>query len=187
MLLMKEGGTLQKCYNKKGLKGFFFFNYIPMLIDEWQLLQTEKLLLHVGRINFWHSVFKIKNALGQTKYPILQKVAQMCLSVSHGSADIKWGFSLSFWIISDDRTNTSETTLNVKLLIMDALKHFYHEVDLVPVTNKLLLLPKNANKKYKEYLEVERKKKKTAIKLEEKLRWRRLNRVLRTSNNLKVV
>ena len=42
---------------------------------------------------------------------------------------------------------------------MDVLKHFNYEVAPVPVTNELLLLAKNANKKYKEHLEEEQKKK----------------------------
>ena len=138
------------------------------LIDEWHLLQTEKLPLHVGRIDhYWCNIFEIKNALGQTKYSILQKVVKICLSVSHGSANIKRDFSPSGRIISDDRTNTSERTLNAKLHITDALKHFNYEVDLVPVTNELLLLAKNANKKYKEHLEDERKKNELQKKLDD--------------------
>lgn len=97
---------------------------MSMLIDEWHLLQTEQLCIISDRRidHFWHEIFQIKNSFGQTKYPILQVVVKMCLSVSHGSADIERGFSLSGRIISEDRTSISERTLNAKLYIMDALK-----------------------------------------------------------------
>lgn len=140
-----------------------------MLIDEWHLLQSEELnSISEARIDhMWQKIFEKKNALGETKYPIIQDVVKMCLAVSHGNADIERGFSKSRIIISEDRTQMLERTLNAKLHVLSALKFYDYKPHLVPITKELLTSARSAYSRYKAYLEEERRKKELLLKIDE--------------------
>ena len=62
----------------------------------------------------------------------------------------------------------SVRTLNARLTIADALKHFDNKPETVPITNELLLLAGQARRHYQDYLDAEKLKEKERIQQKEK-------------------
>lgn len=130
---------------------------VDLLLDEWRLLKSEKDVISFipgQRIDhFWRNIFQLKNAVGAEKYPIVQEVVKMCLCISHGSADVERGFSLSSRILTDERSSMTERTLNARLSTIDGLRVYGNNPVNVPITRQLILSAVNAHKSYKLYLE----------------------------------
>ena len=108
---------------------------LDTLSDEWKLLQLERGSdeIHSSRIDhYWRQFFP--------KFPTVAKVVKVCLSMSHGSADVERGFSLSGRVLSEDKTAMCLRTLNAKLTVADALKRVDNRPELIPITRKLLTL-----------------------------------------------
>ncbi|KAJ8874677.1 hypothetical protein PR048_025543 [Dryococelus australis] len=84
-----------------------------VLLDEWQLLQVESEVsqLKDQRINhYWRQFF--------SKYPCLATLVKAYLSLSHGSADVELGFSLSGRLLADHRATMSSRMLDAKWTIL---------------------------------------------------------------------
>lgn len=108
---------------------------LDTLSDEWKLLQLERgsSELHSSRIDhYWRQFFP--------NYPTVAKVVKVCLSMSHGSADVERGFSLSGRVLSEDKAAMSLRTLNAKLTVADALKRVDNTPELIPITKNLITL-----------------------------------------------
>ena len=86
----------------------------------------------------WRNVFEIRNCIGAIKYPLIEEVVKMSLTVPHGSADVERGFSLSARILSEERASMSERTLNARLNVIHGIKLFENNRTKVPVTKGLL-------------------------------------------------
>jgi len=152
------------------------------LQDEWIMLQAEKDPetrnrgssseteakndsdeLQIDR--YWAHFFKLKTESGEKKYPLVTKVVQAALSLSHGNSVVERGFSSSGCTLSDDRTSMSEKTLNSCMIVKSFLEKYNNKPEQVPLTKSLLTKARQAHSKYVEYLESERRKKQA---LEEK-------------------
>lgn len=75
------------------------------------------------------------------------------LTLSHGSAEVERGFSLSGNIITDDKAAMSCRMLNSRLNIKRGLSRFNERPELVPLTKELLVSARLAHSKYLSYLE----------------------------------
>lgn len=77
-----------------------------MLSDEWKLLKLEKLTCVNGqRIDhFWRQVFNLKNSIDEPKFPVITTTVICALSLSHGSADVERGFSISGKVLTEDQS-----------------------------------------------------------------------------------
>lgn len=69
------------------------------------------------------------------------------------------GFSLFNRLLPHDRASMSEDTLNSKLGILDGMRFYHSDIQLIKISNDLLLSAKLASSKYRLYLEEEKKKK----------------------------
>lgn len=143
------------------------FTNFSELEDEWKLLQLEKLPENFTRIDhFWNELFNRK-VNGITKYPHVKKVVQSFLSLSHGSADVERGFSLSARILTSDRNSLNEKSMNSIFLVKDAIHKIYDgKVENIEITPELYLLAKNARGSYEAYLEERRREKEAEEKAE---------------------
>ena len=128
---------------------------------EWRLLKeqdfpecvkSEKRLDH-----FWRYVFNLKNFNNECKYPLINKLVQAALCLSHGNADVERGFSRSGYIITPTTACTSLLTLNSKMISAQELKYFNNRPSEVPITKEFLNLAATANSKYKNKLDEEKK------------------------------
>jgi len=132
------------------------------LSDEWLLLQLDSNLITISnnpsRIDcYWKTIFNIKNALNECKYPLITKVVKAVLSLSHGSASVERGFSISGQIITPDKVRMKVKTLNAKLNIKSALRAYGGKAELVPITRELITEANFAYSKYKSHLEEEKR------------------------------
>ncbi|CAI6374105.1 unnamed protein product [Macrosiphum euphorbiae] len=132
------------------------------LSDEWLLLQLDSNLIttsnNSSRIDcYWNNIFNIKNAINECKYPLITKVVKAVLSLSHGSASVERGFSISGQIITPDKVRMKVKTLNAKLNIKSALRAYGGKAELIPITRELLTEAHFAYRKYKSNLEEEKR------------------------------
>jgi len=90
---------------------------ITMLSDEWKLLRLENLTYVSGqRIDhFWRQVFNMKNSMDGPKFPLITTIVKCALSLSHGSADVERGFSISGKVLTEDKSAMSCKMLNARL------------------------------------------------------------------------
>jgi len=77
---------------------------------------------------------KLKGRDGSPKYHSVSMVIKACLSLSHGNADVEWGFSKSGCILTDANTAVSLKMLNARLSVCDGMLAYDHKSHLVPVT-----------------------------------------------------
>ena len=82
----------------------------------------------------------------------MTKVVKAILCLSHGSASIERGFSLSGPVLTSDKVIMNERVLNARLNILSDMKLYKHQAHLLLITNKFLVLAKNASQSYKNYL-----------------------------------
>ncbi len=135
-----------------------FQSSIEQLTDEWKLLQIENCIEKVDRIDhYWRQVFCLKNATGQLKYPLVTKVIQACMCLSHGNADIERGFSSSARALTADRASMSERMLNAIETVKSGLKYYGGKPELVPIDKQLLTSAHLAHSRYQIYLEEQKR------------------------------
>lgn len=100
---------------------------VDILSHEWNLLQIDSDISFVLKENerideYWNAIFLLKNR-SNLRYPVTTHVVKAALSLTHGSADVERGFSESGRILTEDKTNMNENTLNARFSI-DGLKRF---------------------------------------------------------------
>lgn len=94
------------------------------------------------------------------KYPTLEKIVKVILTIYHGNADVERGFSLSGRIVTNETASMSERTLNSKLHVMNGVKLFYNgNPQEVHISQSMLISAKLAHSNYINYLEKERHRK----------------------------
>ena len=93
-----------------------------------KLLQTEDIDFSLSDENMWLNIFLIKNSLNEFKYPNLTKIVKLCLTLSHGQADVERVFSISKWIISEEMTSTSLKMLNNRLYIRSIWRNYNYDM-----------------------------------------------------------
>lgn len=141
---------------------------------EWRLIQLDEDIVFPSPENnyqridtFWSKIFLLCNG-SKLRYPVTTVTVKAVLSLVHGSAGVERGFSVSANILSDDRANMAERTLNSQLSISDGLKTFENKIHEVPITSELIKLARNAHRSYQLYLEEERRKKAEELQKKEK-------------------
>lgn len=91
------------------------------------------------------------------KYPTLEKIVKVILTIYHGNADVERGFSLSGRIVTNETASMLERTLNSKLHVMNGVKLFYNgNPQEVHISQSMLSSAKLAHSNYINYLEKER-------------------------------
>ncbi|CAF4586322.1 unnamed protein product [Rotaria sp. Silwood1] len=82
---------------------------------------NEKVIFH--RIDyFWNHVLSMKMVDGRPKFPILGKLIKNILIIPHGNADIERGFSINENIVTSNRSNLSNTSINALRSTYDGVK-----------------------------------------------------------------
>lgn len=141
-----------------------------ILQDEWKALQLEKVDTKLEKMpvdEFWQNFISMENPDGTPKFPTVSKVVKMCLTLSHGSADVERGFSQSGRILTDDKGSMSLRMLNARRNIKDKLKSCEERPELIPVTKELLSMARSANAAYKSYLEKQKLEELSKLKKKE--------------------
>lgn len=127
-------------------------------IDEFGLIkahiQMEKLEKFKGRVDdFWNIIFDMKDPNGTRKFPAFTKIIKCMLSLTHGSADTERGFSVSGDVLTEDKTATTERTLNAKLNSKCGLNLFFgNSPILVPIDNNFIKSARYAYQNYSVYM-----------------------------------
>lgn len=160
---------------------------ISLLSVEWSILQGEDKISFVldnnERIDsFWSKIFNIKFN-SNYKYSEITRVVKAALSLIHGSSQVEREFSESGLFLSEDKTQMSERTLNALINVSDGLKDYNNCSYLVPLTNDLIKRTKNAHSSYKNYLDLELKKKENEMQDDEILE---LNKNLTEKINVEI-
>lgn len=101
----------------------------------------------------------MKSSSGELKYPLLAEVVKAALSLSHGNADVERSFSKSKRVLTEDKAQMSERTLDAKLTVIDALKSYNNRAALVTITGDFITRAYGAHNSYMNYLEAEKNKK----------------------------
>lgn len=145
------------------------------LINEYILYNSEKPIIkkddpHVRVDLYWAKIFENECHSGQKRYPTLEKVVKAALILSHGNAQVERGFSQSGNIMTDERSSTSERTLNSIITVKNCI-HYMHEnkIENVVITKDLMSLARTAHIRYKQYCEEQKliKEKEKRIQEEE--------------------
>lgn len=129
--------------------------------DEYKLLKFEKIVKsHQGPVDkFWDEVGRLTNAMGDEKYANLDIFIKSILSVSHGNADVERGFSISGNVLTEDKTNMTELTLNARLNTLDEIRHHDNKVHEIEINRELVNMANSARKSYELRLAQQREEK----------------------------
>ena len=95
----------------------------------------------------------------------LGEMAKLMFTLGHGQADVERGFSINKTTI---KTNQSEMSLISRRLIKDHMNSHNLQPHTVPATKEILFSISQSNKKYKEFLEENKKNKIVTAKEKEK-------------------
>lgn len=167
----KEKNSVRSCtYLVKVAKALPTEIPTDILQDEWKALQLEKVDTKLEKMpvdEFWQNFISMENPDGTPKFPTVSKVVKMCLTLSHGSADVERGFSQSGRILTDDKGSMSLRMLNARRNIKDKLKSCEERPELIPVTKELLSMARSANAAYKSYLEKQKLEELSKLKKKE--------------------
>jgi hypothetical protein len=71
---------------------------------------------------YWNKVLGITTTDGRLKYPTLCKLIKNVLIIPHGNADVERGFSINENLVSENRSNLSDTSINGLRSTYDAVK-----------------------------------------------------------------
>lgn len=175
------------------------FDVSSTLIDEWSLVRAmvriENLSGFKGQIDvFWKPFFDKVSIDNLKAFPVLTKVIQSVLSITHGSGGIERMISQSGLILSEDKTVMCLRTLNARLDIKYGLKLFFNDNhNLVPIDKKFIIAAGRARQCYNLYLvgikqkEMEMEKKKVDSEKQEKEKAERLAAICNEKNSLKAI
>lgn len=131
------------------------------VVDEYKLLRFENLVektdetLDVLGAKF----FQLKDELGRKKFPALEIFVKSILSVSHGNTDVERGFSSSALILTEERSQMSERTLNAHMNTLDTIKSVNKQVELIQIDKTLISMASSARKSHDLYLCNKKRKK----------------------------
>lgn len=151
-------------------------NTLPVAFEETALTNECLLLMQHQKGNqeeqrietYWGNIFKRTFDNGEKMFPNLEHIVKAALALSHGNADVERGFSCSGRILTPERANMCQRTLDAHLTVKSALKNMYeNKIHLVPLTPELMKLARTAYIRYKTYCE-EQKQKEEIKKLEKK-------------------
>lgn len=147
-----------------------------MYADEFKLLQADRdTALPCYDLNdrvdsYWNKVFiSLKRENGEQKYTFLPSLFKALLTVSHGNSDVERGFSKSGKVLTADRAQMDENTLNCMLLVSSAIKILYsNDLKNVVIGKEILRLASLAYRAYESFLEQKKNEEKQKAIQDEK-------------------
>lgn len=142
-----------------------------LFLNEYKLLQTDSgtpIYSNERVDHYWNKVFStMKRENGELKYVYLPLLFKCLLCVSHGNSDVERGFSRSGKVLTADRANMDEHTLNSILLVSFGLSILYNnDIKKVSIDKEMLRLASVAHKAYENYLECKKNENKQRIEKE---------------------
>lgn len=104
---------------------------------------------------YWKSVGKMVDDLGQLKYPQLFALVKCVLSLSHGNSSPERGFSINKYLLSVHGSSTSNDTIIALRHVKDHLVNVGGYMKF-SISRNLILSVKSARQKYQQDLEAKR-------------------------------
>lgn len=178
----------ESCENIMKLSTFLPYKVPSTLIDEWSLLRAtvdfEKRSDCKDRIDiFYTRYFDSIGIDNNLKFPALSKMLRCFLSMSHGSGTIERGFSQSSLVLTDDKAQMNERTLNARLNVKYGLKIFFNDdLESMPIGKELIQSAQRAYKNYSLYMEEQRRQEEVVRQQKEAEDKKRIERELRGKN-----
>ena len=105
--------------------------------------------------HFQAKVFTLKTTKNEVKYPDLEKLIKVCLTLSHGNADIERSFSETKNIVTSKHTLMSNHTLNGYKCVKSYMRRYDSKSEKLLFNQKLCMNVSNARKIYRERIERE--------------------------------
>lgn len=132
--------------------------------DEWKVLTLDQSVQAIDfkRVDhFWREVFSQVSTDSSRKYSALTDVIKMALLLPHGNADVERGLSINNSIVTKERNQLSETTINGLKGTKDAVKFYDPEkmrLEKLLITKHVLSSARNAHFDYQRRLDIQREK-----------------------------
>ena len=73
---------------------------------------------------YWRKIFRIKSSNGTCKYPCVSKLVKLCLTLSHGYADVERSFSQNKLLLTSKRTKMTDAAINGHRATSSVMKKF---------------------------------------------------------------
>jgi len=105
----------------------------------------------------WRHVLSLRNAMGNLKYCTLAKVVKACLAFPHWNADAERSSSANKNTVTAERSSLHEDTITAIRLIKDGMRHSGKPAPNIEVTNDTIHRTHSAHRKYKAFLEEQKK------------------------------
>lgn len=106
--------------------------------------------------DFWAQVFKMKSSSSVSKFPNLSKLIKLCLTLSHGNADVERSFSENKLVLTSGRTRISDATLNGYRSTSSFMKKYGQNPAKLPVNQTMLKSVRNARAMYLQRIELQK-------------------------------
>lgn len=118
---------------------------VSALMDEFALISSEVLCIdpHERLDSTWQRVFSLQNKNGGIKYPLVGKLVNALLSLSHGNADVERGFSKNRRILQE-RSKLSIESVNGLYAIQSFAKRYDKNIPTIPVKRDMLIAVKQS-------------------------------------------
>ncbi len=131
-------------------------NVADKIAREWHIYQHDTDILEswsqdANIDQYWAHIFKLRDVLGQPKYPNLCLLVKAALSLSHGQADVERGFSANKLLLLEERPALKNKSIIAIRTVKDALKK-YNSVEEVPLSNELFRKHRSAYSAYEKEL-----------------------------------
>lgn len=114
--------------------------------------------------SFWVYVFSIKTPNGLLKYPNLTVLVKLCLTLSHGNADVERSFSENKLLVTPSRTSLNDATINGYRATSSFMRKYGGDPSKLPINSAVLKAVRNARSLYMQRIELQKQAKR---KLEE--------------------
>lgn len=138
---------------------------LDLLADEWRCYQAEEIPEDWHTIDekpvridsFWRNIFQIKNAIGEQKYPNIEKIVKTVLILSHGNSDVERSFSVAKNQVPNSRSTLSQESINGLRAARDGLKLQGNKPEEVCIAQEFLRLGRSAHARYQCRIEEEKR------------------------------
>ena len=107
--------------------------------------------------DYWRKIFRIKATNGTCKYPSVAKLVKLCLTLSHGNADVERSFSENKLLLTPKRTRMTDATLNGYRSTSSFMKKHKGNPAKLPLTQSLRKAVTSARVNYLERIEQQKK------------------------------
>lgn len=108
---------------------------------------------------YWAQLFEMKDVRGKPKFPVLSNVVKCALILAHGNADTERSLSENKRIVTKERVNLNDDTINALRHTKDGMKASGGEPHLVKVDRAMLSSCRAAHSVHAQKLREEKEKK----------------------------